>query len=302
LREVASETSLSVIEPFGNEAASALALTVSEPRRGLAGAALVPALVAASFLVYAEPAAGQAAPPDCPAEANLSTTERCVVQGYFVELSLSPQAVQAPAQVEASLTVTIPVCDSGQPIAAQLPCHAEMNTGAPNIDRFGSRSLNQNTTSGLPISPAATPPGPPLGCVESAPSETCTVDVGADPEPALGWYALNGFVNVFTADPPPAGRTGGQCCGGVWSWLDVVEAPLLISADQSGCGQPISSGAKPSAADALEILRTAIGQSDCGGFDPCICDVNDSGSVTASDALQTLQSAVGLPVVLGCSC
>jgi hypothetical protein len=84
--------------------------------------------------------------------------------------------------------------------------------------------------------------------------------------------------------------------------LDVVEAPLLIRVEQAGCGQPISSGAMPSAVDALEILKTAVGLSDCGGFDPCICDVNDSGSIAASDALQTLKKAVGLPVVLGCSC
>jgi AraC-like DNA-binding protein len=44
LREVASETNLSVIKPFGNEAGSALALTVCEPRRGIADAALALAL------------------------------------------------------------------------------------------------------------------------------------------------------------------------------------------------------------------------------------------------------------------
>ncbi len=68
------------------------------------------------------------------------------------------------------------------------------------------------------------------------------------------------------------------------------------------CGQPKSSGADPSASDALEVLRTAVGQGDCGGFDPCVCDVDGSGKVLASDALRVLKRAVGQPQSLDCVC
>jgi hypothetical protein len=66
------------------------------------------------------------------------------------------------------------------------------------------------------------------------------------------------------------------------------------------CGQPRAGG--PVATDALEILATAVGASNCGGFDPCICDVNSSGDATASDALIVLRKAVGENLSLFCPC
>jgi len=44
-------------------------------------------------------------------------------------------------------------------------------------------------------------------------------------------------------------------------------------------------------------LRAAVGASVC---ELCVCDVNGSGEVTASDALAVLQAAVGLDVTLDC--
>jgi len=62
------------------------------------------------------------------------------------------------------------------------------------------------------------------------------------------------------------------------------------------CGDANVSGSI-TATDALIVLRTAVGSSVCG---LCICDANDSGGVTASDALLVLRYAVGQPLVLNC--
>lgn len=77
-------------------------------------------------------------------------------------------------------------------------------------------------------------------------------------------------------------------------WVSVTQAVL------SDCGEPKVGG--PVATDALEVLRTGVGASNCGGFDPCICDVNATGSVSASDALLVLQRAVGQNVPFTCPC
>ena len=65
------------------------------------------------------------------------------------------------------------------------------------------------------------------------------------------------------------------------------------------CGQPLSNGDKPTASDALFILRAAVGQEQC---DPCPCDVSGDGSVSATDALIALQVAVGSDRDLLCDC
>jgi len=65
------------------------------------------------------------------------------------------------------------------------------------------------------------------------------------------------------------------------------------------CGIPTAPEAtKPKAADALFTLRAAVGQVGC---DLRVCDVNQSSTVTATDALTILKAAVGLPVELACS-
>jgi hypothetical protein len=51
------------------------------------------------------------------------------------------------------------------------------------------------------------------------------------------------------------------------------------------------------ATDALFVLRAAVGGTGC---EPCVCDVNDSGSLTASDSLIVLRFAVGAGDDLQC--
>jgi len=63
------------------------------------------------------------------------------------------------------------------------------------------------------------------------------------------------------------------------------------------CGQPLSTGTRPTASDALFVLRSAVGQSSC---ELCICDVNGNGTTTASDSLAVLRKAVNLPVTFNC--
>lgn len=68
------------------------------------------------------------------------------------------------------------------------------------------------------------------------------------------------------------------------------------------CGQPQSNGSMPNAADALTILKEAVGQATTCDPKPCICDVDDNGSINAADALRTLRKAVGQAVTLTCDC
>jgi hypothetical protein len=60
---------------------------------------------------------------------------------------------------------------------------------------------------------------------------------------------------------------------------------------------PFVIGNSLSATDALFILRVSVSLDSC---ELCVCDVNDNGSVSATDALATLNAAVGLPVSLDC--
>ena len=51
------------------------------------------------------------------------------------------------------------------------------------------------------------------------------------------------------------------------------------------------------ASDALFVLKTAVGSATCA---LCVCDVDGNGSVSAGDALRTLKKAVGQGVTLSC--
>jgi hypothetical protein len=63
------------------------------------------------------------------------------------------------------------------------------------------------------------------------------------------------------------------------------------------CGQPLSAGNAPTASDALAILQAGIGTQDCR---LCVCDVDNSGSIVATDSLLTLNLAVGQPIDRNC--
>jgi cysteine-rich repeat protein len=82
---------------------------------------------------------------------------------------------------------------------------------------------------------------------------------------------------------------GGDCCTS-----NCVSTPHPTA----HCSQPLSGEADgPKASDCLYILRAAVGSVPCCN---CPCDVNGSGTFTASDALLCLRRAVGGAVELQC--
>ncbi|HEY2776087.1 MAG TPA: hypothetical protein VGK20_18750 [Candidatus Binatia bacterium] len=86
--------------------------------------------------------------------------------------------------------------------------------------------------------------------------------------------------------------------------LFAPQVAQVAQAAKGDCGQPSSSGASPVSSDALTILKSSVGQPTACDDSPskCDCDVNNSNTVTASDALLDLKKAVGQDVTLTCSC
>ncbi len=63
------------------------------------------------------------------------------------------------------------------------------------------------------------------------------------------------------------------------------------------CGQPFSTGTKPTASDALFVLKAAVGSLQC---ELCVCDADGNGVESATDALLVLKVAVGSALPLLC--
>jgi hypothetical protein len=64
-----------------------------------------------------------------------------------------------------------------------------------------------------------------------------------------------------------------------------------------GCADPVKPYDKTTTADALYVLKTAVGNTEC---EPCYCDADSSGKISTADALRTLRKAVGQNVVTHC--
>ena len=71
----------------------------------------------------------------------------------------------------------------------------------------------------------------------------------------------------------------------------------IFRAAACACGAPATRKETPTASDAQYALRSAVGTIGCA---TCECDVNDSTTVTAVDALLILKFAVGQNVTLDC--
>jgi hypothetical protein len=68
------------------------------------------------------------------------------------------------------------------------------------------------------------------------------------------------------------------------------------SLDSGSCGDASGDG-RLSSTDALTVLSSAVGASQCKQR---VCDVDGNGTVTATDAVRVLAASVGLPDTLSC--
>jgi hypothetical protein len=94
----------------------------------------------------------------------------------------------------------------------------------------------------------------------------------------------------------PDGRRGG-CENAVYTTeCDVFAQRINSTPPAPGCGDPTGDG-DITATDALFTLNAAIGLATC---ELAYCDVDDSGAVAASDALAILNVAIGIPLELSC--
>jgi hypothetical protein len=114
-------------------------------------------------------------------------------------------------------------------------------------------------------------------------------------------YAGSTLQKDVTSDPIARRDNGRRACGTVLRAL-VVGIGLALSASPvvaliGDCGQPVSFGVEPTPSDALAVLNVSVGVGSC---EHCVCDVDDSGQIMATDALIVLRAAVRLPTTLHC--
>jgi hypothetical protein len=117
--------------------------------------------------------------------------------------------------------------------------------------------------------------------------QTCTTIASADGEPCDDGSAC-------TVDDT---CSGGECIGEL-----LCDEPCEGCSDgvcYERCGVPLATepGRQPKTVDALFIARAAVSLASCP---LCVCDVNSSGRITASDGLATVRKAVGLNTLLVC--
>jgi cysteine-rich repeat protein len=85
-----------------------------------------------------------------------------------------------------------------------------------------------------------------------------------------------------------------QCDDGDTAWSQGQQCNAKC--ETVACADPNDSGSI-TAADALFTLRSAVGAASC---DLAVCDASGNGTIAASDALLILKKAVGNPVALDC--
>jgi hypothetical protein len=84
-----------------------------------------------------------------------------------------------------------------------------------------------------------------------------------------------------------------ECAGATTTTSSTTTIPADV------CGKPCTGGrGEPQATDALFMLRAALDLVACAA---CVCDVDGSGDVSATDALRVLARAVGSGPELDCA-
>ena len=111
----------------------------------------------------------------------------------------------------------------------------------------------------------------------------------------LEGFDLGGLVDEFCGDG--VRYCDEQCDDGNETDFDGCSA----GCEAEACGQPRSRRTEdglPRVSDALHTLRSAVGAVAC---DPCVCDVDASGSTDAGDAASVLRGSVGLDLTRDCT-
>lgn len=98
---------------------------------------------------------------------------------------------------------------------------------------------------------------------------------------------------------------GGQMMSDAWPTVAALQEEPSGSTDgfvvkldtPASCADP-NGDHRPTASDSLFILGAAVGARAC---DPCLCDLDGSGAVRASDALAELRVSVGSPLTPACT-
>ncbi|HYC57364.1 MAG TPA: C-type lectin domain-containing protein [Candidatus Binatia bacterium] len=132
------------------------------------------------------------------------------------------------------------------------------------------------------------------------------------PEAGSTFWPEGGYSNWFPAEPNNSAEE--DCV--VYGWTDTAQwndvscggtsmslvewefatTTTTTTIPLDTCGDAVPP-AGVTASDALYVLRSAVGSAQC---EPCVCDVDDSGTLTATDSLRTLRNAVGQNVQLQC--
>jgi hypothetical protein len=146
------------------------------------------------------------------------------------------------------------------------------------------------TVLGDVVPPAARTFDPQLGVCASPPTTSTTI---ATTTTFAGLTTTTVSIPQRCGDGVVSGTEECDTDGIEWTVGVACRADCTLVA----CGDPNDSGTV-TAADALLILRAAVGTAPCAG---CVCDVDDTGGVVrAGDALRVLRVAVGLPLELRC--
>jgi hypothetical protein len=114
-------------------------------------------------------------------------------------------------------------------------------------------------------------------------------------QPAHGRTGLDGSLATYVSDPGFSGMD--TFTFAAWDGAtDSNLATVTVEVSSGVCGD-VNGDGELSAADALGVLRAAVGLFVC----PLeVCDFNGSASLTATDALAVLRAAVGQPSLPAC--
>jgi hypothetical protein len=103
------------------------------------------------------------------------------------------------------------------------------------------------------------------------------------------WTSIPDYSNPYNINPNVVGQW--------FCWLS--DSPERVCGNATCVGDAVGgeTSASITTADALAVLRSAVGTEQCS---PCRCDVDGSGAISAGDALSVLRAALSLPSNLSC--